>query len=496
MQPDLNLVVLIAGGVLAGLLAAAGMAGALHLTAGREHGYMHLIFYALLLTTAGACVLSARDLTSNFLLPEAPVDTTRHPFMAATQPLVSLLLLAVSGERIITAWLQRRQRPTPSVMLPAFMLFWLGTVASPALLGANPLLTHDYAYPLVIGIGAALASRREQDMALEATRNGLLLFMLIGLLLIPVQPRLVLDSAYGQGFLPGLPRFAGLAAHAVSMGLLAQLGLLCLQARPFSRRWLNRLAWAVGLTVLLLAQSKTAWMAFIACSACLVLTQRGPLWWRRLNNPLQPGPVMAVLVAAMMGVAALAGVLMFGDIGYQIDRFLNSAEGAQLASMTGRDRIWAIAWDEWQRNPLFGYGPDLWGDAFRAAIGMSNATHAHNQFMDTLSRAGLVGAVTLLVYSALLLALSLHYMRVTGGLSLALLVALLLRSISEVPLLLFGYNIELIIHALLLMTLAAAAQEARAAVTQHVPADPGRQRPDASPNAPLSSGWPVRRSNP
>jgi hypothetical protein len=58
-----------------------------------------------------------------------------------------------------------------------------------------------------------------------------------------------------------------------------------------------------------------------------------------------------------------------------------------------------------------------------------------------------------------LLVLSVRYARRTGGFSLALFIALALRSVSEVPLLLFGYGTELFTHLLLLITLASAASE-------------------------------------
>jgi hypothetical protein len=83
--------------------------------------------------------------------------------------------------------------------------------------------------------------------------------------------------------------------------------------------------------------------------------------------------------------------------------------------------------------------------------------------MDTLSRAGTVGAIGLGLYASVLLWLSLRFARATQGLSLGLFLALLLRSISEVPLLMFGYSPDLIIHVLLLMVLASATREARAA---------------------------------
>ena len=157
----------------------------------------------------------------------------------------------------MTYWL-KRQSGTP--LLPGlaftFIVFWVSTVGFPAFLSAHPLVSHDYVYPLLIGIAAAISTTEESDGALRASRNGLFVFMLVGLLIIPFNPILVLDRAYTQGLLPGVPRFAGLASHPVTLGLLAQLALLCLLAQPFRRVWLNRFAWVTGLTVLFLAQSK------------------------------------------------------------------------------------------------------------------------------------------------------------------------------------------------------------------------------------------------
>ncbi len=113
--------------------------------------------------------------------------------------------------------------------------------------------------------------------------------------------------------------------------------------------------------------------------------------------------------------------------------------------------------DEWRANPLFGYGPDLWNEAYRTSINMPNATNAHNQFLDTLARSGIVGAAGLVLYALTLLVLSVRYARSTQGLSLALFLALALRSVSEVPLILFGYGTEIFAHLLLIITLASAA---------------------------------------
>jgi O-antigen ligase len=457
MSQTITTSILIAGAVLAALAATIGMAGAVHVTTRRAQGYFHLIFYAIVFSVALTTFLGGRDLAVMALnLAEAPV-APRHPLLNIVQPLLSLLVLTVAGERIITHWLKRDKTVhTPHFLLLIFVMFWVGTVAAPALLGSHPQLSHDFVYPVVIGVAAVLASRLERDRAIAATRNALVVFMLAGLSLIFLKPGMALDATYTQGFLPGVPRFAGLAPHAVSMGLLAQLALLCLMAVPYNRVWVNRLAWIVGLSVLFLAQSKTAWIAFALCSSCVIVLRNGGQLWRRINDPLHPEFGIVVICGFIAALLAASGLLMFGGIGAKIAGFFDSTQGAQLTSLTGRDQIWAIAYDEWQRNPVFGYGPGLWDASFRASIGMPNATHAHNQFMDTLSRSGTVGATALVLYSATLLVLSIWHARTTGGLSVALFIALALRSVSEVPLLLFGYGPELITQVLLLMTLVTA----------------------------------------
>jgi O-antigen ligase len=467
MNQIVTISVLITGAVLAALAAALGMAGTVHLTSRRAHGYMHLIFYALLLIAALGSLLTGRDFAGAGMNLAQVALSERHPIMRIAQPLTSLLILTVAGERIVTHWLRRDESArAPLLLLTTFLLFWAGTVAAPALLGANPNLAHDYVYPLVMGIAALLVGGSERDLSFRAARNALMLFVTAGLLLIPFKTSLVLDTYYAQGLFPGLPRLAGVASHPVTLGLLTQLGLLCLMAFPYRQVWLNLLAWMIGLGSLFMAQSKTAWIAFILCSLCMVTVRRGPAWWRRISDPVRPESGIVFVLIFMVAVAALALIFMFADLGSRWDSFFETAQGAQFASLTGRDLIWAIAYDEWQRNPLFGYGPTLWDESFRALIGLPNATNAHNQFMDALSRSGSVGALALTIYALVLLVLSLRYARVSGGISLALLILLLLRSVSEVPLALFGYGTEMIAHILLLMTLAAAAGDARARLPQ------------------------------
>jgi O-antigen ligase len=248
--------------------------------------------------------------------------------------------------------------------------------------------------------------------------------------------------------------------------------VLCLWVRPFARRWFNAMAWLLGLGVLFFAQSKTSWVAFLLCVAVMLTVRHGGNLWRRMGDPREGAFGIVFCLGLMAVVSALLAAFLLGAVQSQATAFLDTPEGAQLMTLTGRDQIWAIAWEEWRANQLFGYGPTLFDGDFRLSVGIPNATSAHNQFLDTLARSGSIGAGALVLYAMVLLVLSVRYAKATGGLSLALFLVLALRSISEVPLLLLGYGTEFFTHLLLLITLAAAAS-ART-VVEVTPARPAK----------------------
>ncbi|GAB2584859.1 hypothetical protein GCM10027034_16520 [Ramlibacter solisilvae] len=421
----------------------------------RASGFMNWVLPAMILLAAVDVLLSGRDLSRVYGELAGIFQGNRHPAMPWVQRGVSLLLLIVSVERIAHHFTQRA--PVPSMPLAvAYVTYWMATVAAPAVFGAHPLLGHEFTYSLIIGLAALLVSTEEITGIVDTGRNALFVLMLASVALVPVWPALVLDASYTQGLLPGLPRLGGLAPHPVAMGMFAQTALLLLWARPY-RAWLNVPAWLLGLSVLFFAQSKAAWLAFVLCSVVMVLVRHAPSAWRRLGDPREGAFAILFCLGALLVGAALLSLLLFSDLVGQVSYFLDTQQGAQLMTMTGRDQIWAIAIEEWQASKFFGYGPGLFDDDFRRSIGMPNATNAHNQFLDTLARSGGVGAFLLVVYSCVLLVLSVRYARRTGGLSLALFCSLAVRSISEVPLNLFGYSFEFFSHLLLIATLAAGA---------------------------------------
>jgi O-antigen ligase len=435
----------------------------------RENGYFNWVLPLMVAFAAVDVLLSGRDLSMVFAELAGMAQANRSPIMPWLQRALSVVLLLVSLERIAHHFSTNRR--VPSVALAAaYVTYWACTVAAPSLLGAHPLVSHEYAYALVIGFAALLVTTQEIGKIVDTARNGLFLIMLISVVLIPIWPTLVLDESYTQGLMPGVPRLGGVAPHPVALGMFAQLGLLLLWARPYQARWLNVMAWIVGLAVLFLAQSKTAWIAFILCSMAMFAVRSLPVMWRRLADPREGAFGVFVCILVLIAGVAVFVLSLFTDVGGQVAGFLDTDQGAQLMTMTGRDQIWAIAWEEWNTHKWFGYGPGLFDDEFRMSIGMPNATNAHNQFMDTLARSGSLGAAALVAYALVLMVLSLKYARRSGGLSLALFIALALRSISEVPLAIFGYGTEFFGHLLLVVTLAAAA-------SMNVPQPAPRARP-------------------
>ena len=443
-----------AAAVLAAFACVITVVGAVQLTASRRHGYFHLVIPAILVTTGLTIALSGRSIELNGALMAGAA--IKHPLAVWVQRAGTILILTVAAERIISHYGKRGNLlgATPLLAL-CFIAYWLGSIASPMFLSAYPAFSHEGFYTLIIGVAALLLTADEGEQVIRTARDSLFIFQLVSYLMLFIKPSLVLDTSYSQGFIPGLPRFAGLSPHALMAGMFAQLSLLCLWAHPYAKTRLNMAAWGIGLLTLLIAQSKTAWISFCLCALTMYLCQHGDALKRRLSDPARPQLALTLVTGFLVATLAIGGASLFGILGALMDNFLNSDSGAQLTTLTGRDVIWRVAYEEWQRHPLFGYGPNFLSLPYRLSLGLPNATHGHNQYMDLLPRAGLAGAIPLTLYLMALLSLSIRHAVASRGLSLALFIAIGLRAISEVPLAIHGYNPEFIGHLLLLVLLPA-----------------------------------------
>lgn len=440
---------LVVAAVVAGTLALGGL---LHWTRRRDGGYFTYVFGLALLTNALLIATSGRDLSASIdlrsMLPAQP-----NAVLEIIKKIVSILLVLASVERIAHRLTTKAQDRAGQGLMLAFIAFWVGTIALPAFLGLHRTISHEYIYSLLFGWAALCSTEADAEDALIKARNAMMAFVVASWVAAIVNPNFAMELRYAQGFIPGLPRFAGLAAHAITMAMVTHIGLLCLWARPLRSAGWNTTAWAVGITTLVLAQSKTTWISFILCSGVILYVQQGASAWNTISSRKHSAFAATALTAVMLFILAAGAVIIFGDVSERVDRFLATSEGAQLTSLTGRDQIWAATLQEWQQSPIFGYGLSMFDLNFRLHIGILNATHGHNQFMDTLGRSGVVGAISLVVYVALLFALSVRHAKRSGGLTLAIFLAIALRGISEVPLSLAGYGPEFLSHLLLLIVL-------------------------------------------
>jgi hypothetical protein len=385
------------------------------------------------LGTAASSLLSGRDLKYAFSNIEA---ITAGGAGGGTNVLrvLTVVLVGLCAATLISQRFRRTsgyeadgtpvQRGGQTLML-SFLGFYVGNALVNAAFGTEPSFSHNVLYlPFVFGAVYVWRSDSEGRFFCYA-KLALLAFMLGSLALAAVKPSLAVQSGY-RGWLPGLSiRLWGLGSNPNSIGPLATLLILLEYMQPFQRRWLRYGTWAAAVAVLLLAQSKTAWAALAAVVPLLA-------WYRVGRAPA--GGMRMGFALALVGLL-LAGTLAMGflDLGRIVNKLAASQVGSDLSTLTGRAQIWAAAVQAWQDNLMFGYGPSAWGPLHRAQLGMPFAMSAHNQFLQSLSAAGLVGGVSLLLYLGVMGWLCWHARERTHGVSLALYLLVLLRCMTEAP---------------------------------------------------------------
>lgn len=422
----------------AGLLA---LAGVLHFSTRKPDGWLHLGVIAILGVGALGIATSGRSLSSTSFA----VDGGRSAIFAMLIGPTSMLLVLLAAERIATSLIHASRGikiTIPASLLAGYVVFWLGNYLAPSLFGEHPHFDHSGFYNLIVGCAFFFCGATSTDKIITNSRTTILLIVAASLALALIEPTLVMDLDYSQGFIPGLPRLAGLTPHAITFAFMVQIGMICLYARPFSNKAWGAIAWTLLLVALIMAQSKSIWISVLLCILYLAFTEYRLALKARLMDPSRPVVVVGMLASLLFVVSLALLSAAFVDIEGSMARFLATGEGAQLASLTGRDQIWEVAVAEWQRYPFFGYGLSAFDEAHRALIGISSATHAHNQFFDTLARSGMVGLASLLLYLATLLYWALRYNAQSNGFAALLLIALLCKCVSEVPFGTIGYGVD------------------------------------------------------
>ncbi|MFM2340445.1 MAG: hypothetical protein RLZZ592_98 [Pseudomonadota bacterium] len=410
--------------------------------------FLPMMFVCIALGMALGVLLSRRDVR----FAAFGIDTLGADVAAAAWPmrLLTGLMLGMSLTALFNRYYRARRFPMPGRhpvgagqrrFAEVFAVYFITTNLLPAVLGHKHGLVLNTCYALPVFLLAIIDGAEAFERILRWAKFSLLGMTLGSLLAWAVMPNLALQVGY-SGWVPGLTvRLWGIGSSPNSIGPLALLSLLLESMSPTRHRGLRALLLGCGGVTLVMAQSKTAWMAMLVAGSVILLHRFG----RDARGRLRIGTLVGLL---LMAAALVLGLLVVPPHRW-IEAVSDTRAGTEMVTLTGRSQIWAVALDVWMDYPLFGYGPTIWDPAFRAALGMPFATHAHNQFLQSLSQGGMLSGLSLLVYLILMTLGCARMMRATRGVSLGLLAVVLVRSLTETPLTLTTlFNGEMFTHLL------------------------------------------------
>lgn len=344
----------------------------------------------------------------------------------STATVVGISCLILASSILAKASINNAVRP----LFLAFVFYFFATYVVSGILGTVLFISYKTFYPVIVVSAMYLTSDYDEKTLLQLVRDGLFIFLLLGLLIIPINSSLVMQEGY-QGVIPGITlRYWGLASHANNIGPLALFFLLIMSWLPYKKLSFRVIGITVAAVVLVLAQSKTTFVAAFILATMFALRA----WFKAVSSS-KAKPELGVLASGCLIIfAVLVGIIFISELYTRpLEYFLNAIQGRD-ALFTGRENIWRITMAEWYRNPIFGYGPSLWGSEYSARMGYSGiASNAHNQILDVLGSAGIFGVVAFLIYFSVLCRYAIHLATPTKWISIALLVFIATRSVSEVP---------------------------------------------------------------
>jgi O-antigen ligase len=396
------------------------------------------IFWVIVVANIFATLLSGRDLTllniPDYMNPSpAAFDSQGGPLQDNVLRVFTFLLLGLPLVQIIHSRFAPRPEPWGGLFW-GFLIFFFGNFVLNGVFGSHPAFMMSSAYFAIAVAGVLSVRPGDIPLAIHHVKVSAFFLVSLSLMAAVVYPSLVLETGY-RSLIPGLDiRLHGLSSNPNAMGPICLIAILLEVAFPHRNKVIGRVILFGSIAALILTQSKTTWVAGIVALTVSFVALRLPRTMADLHAGIVKSTV-AMGAVAFLGIGLLLVVLLaFGDVSSILNPISNSREGAELTTLTGRSAIWQVAMSEWEKNPLFGYGPELWNAEFRSQVGMSFAYSAHNEYIQSLSRAGLTGLLALLIYMGCIGWLAIAKTRDTKGLSLALFVMLVVRSVSETPL--------------------------------------------------------------
>ena len=349
---------------------------------------------------------------------------------------ITALCLVIAVERIVRFVIRREFHQAKGMGVVLALMGYIGAVNLLAgLFGSPGGLNHHLIYAPIIALGVQSYAQTESQRCFAIVRNTLFVFLLASLAMLVVRPEMVAETHYRAGLIASVGlRFYGFATHPNTLAPLCLILLCSLRLRPFKVGLVHRFAALLAFVCLVLTQSKTSIILVLAGAAYFWFLDRhsaaAAAGTTRQREWQAQSVTVGFVAIGLIGLVMLLALLFYDPLliklSYVVDRL-------QLTTLTGRTRIWEATIGAAKDNWLFGYGPDLWGLAFRIESGLP-FTHAHNQFIHTFGAAGVVGLFALVVYLVMLGRMAWQARSTSRGVTLVLFLFLLIRGLTELPL--------------------------------------------------------------
>lgn len=427
--------------------------------------WMGVFFIGVPLSLVAGVLVTGRNLSRG-------EDSVFRPDMADVASgnwisrVITLICLGVAVERLVRFIIRREYRDAPGLgVVMLLMAYVISVNLLSAFFGTPGGFSHQLVYAPIIALAVFAYAQQRPDQCFAIVRNTLVLFLLGSLLFLVIRPEMVAETRYRAGLFPGLTvRFYGFATHPNTLAPLCLLLVCAIRLRPFNFKVLNGLSWGLAITTLLLTQSKTSIGLALIGMVWFLLSDGRAAADARGTSARQSWRITTLASGFMIaGLIGLAVIVLLSTNDQILSKISALADRINLNTLTGRTRIWDETLNAASKNWVFGYGPELWGLAFRINLGLP-FTHAHNQFIHTLGAGGVIGLLMLLAYLAALGRLAWKVRAESLQVSLVLYVFLLLRGLAELPLnIANAMQGEFIVQMFLLVVCIQAAKASRSA---------------------------------
>lgn len=428
----IKLIIFATAGIMAASAAVLGFFTAMRLTHTKtEDGIFKYAFYAIVISLCAITLSAGRDLSAGYSADNFKLADLGSNFL--TQWIVrlsSLMIMFAAFERFLHFFTQPQINFSKLYLALILMYGWVVSFYIPTYVTAYNEFEVSKIYVLALLLGMALAIQKEKDAMMIQTRNALVGFVVFSFAMSAIKFNTVWDISYDQGLVPGLPRFYGLAPHAIIMGSVCGLGALLLLTYPVKNPVLQKSLLGLLIFCLFATQAKANMASFFMGFMLYLLYSKAAKEAEAHTGQSSLGLFfMGIMVILIFIIAAIFSIdwmaVMRGS--------LNSEQIESITTVTGRTKIWEVALNEYYKNPWFGYGANLFSVEFRESVGMPFAVDSHNMFVDAISRGGLVGLSGYILLYIYLGFQAFRFGIATRGLSVSLFMMLFITSITEVP---------------------------------------------------------------